>query len=192
MFLALVDVLLCWAQCSARSWGEKSHPGLSKLLVLSFPLQRVPGGTKAAVLEAPPWRFLAAAQVTGLDTWHPGPHLPRHQPLLSPCRCCRTPRSAATRPPTFPRSASSSAMCHARCCSSSRPTTCCVASRPPWAPAPAPAPSSTCRVAVSERWPRECGLQPPFPPSALACPRTPAHLHVLPPVPRALPQCPNL
>lgn len=186
-----IDVLWYWIQCLARSWGKMSHHGLSKLLVLSFPLGRVSSGTKAAVLEAPSWSFLAGPQVMGLDTRHPGLHFP-HQPLLSPYCCFRTPRSATTQPPTSPRSVSSSTVCHARCCSSSRPMTYCEASRPPWAPVPVPAPSSTCHVAVSERWPRECGLRPLLPSSSLAYPRSPAHLHFLLEAPRALPQCLNL
>ena len=141
---------------------------MSSLLVLSFPLRRVSSCTKAAVPEAPSLSTLAAPQV--LDTSHPAPHFP-HQLLLSPCGCFRTQRSATMRPTTSPRSASSSTTCHARCCSSSRPTTCCVASRPPWAPVPAPAPSSTCHVAASERWPRECGLQFLFPPQLFGLPQ---------------------
>lgn len=140
--------------------------------------------------EAPSWSVLAAPQVTGLDTCHPELHVP-HQLFLSPCGCFRTQRSATMRPTTSPRSASSSTTCRARCCSSSRPTTCCAALRPPWAPVPAPAPSSTCHVAASERWPRECGLRRLCPSSSLACPRSPAPLHFLPLVPRARPLCPN-
>lgn len=69
-----IDVLRYWVQCLARSWGKMSHHGLSKLLVLSFPLRRVSSGTKAAVLEAPSWSLLAGPQVMGLDTCHPGLH----------------------------------------------------------------------------------------------------------------------
>lgn len=55
---------------------------------------------------------------------------------------------------------------------------------------PAPAPSSTCRVAASERWPSEYGLPPFLPFTSLAGGRGPARLLRLPLVPRALPDVP--
>lgn len=163
----------------------------AELLVLRSPVGRVPSGAKAAVLAAPSCSFLAAPQATGcLDTHYPRPLL--IQPRLSPSCCSRTPRSATMQPPTCPRLASSSAMCHARCFSSSRPTTSYAASRLPWARAPAPAPSSTCRGAASEHWPRECGLLPLVLSAPLACPLGTTHLHFLPPVPRAMLEFPNV
>lgn len=161
--------------------------------MLSCPLARAPSGAEAALLKLPPGASLHPLRAQA--AWTPatlGLTCHTHHPFLSPCCCFRTQRSATMRPTTCPRSASSSVTCHARCCSSSRPTTCCAALRPLWAPVPAPAPSSTCHVAASERWPRECGLQ------LLLSFWLPglsqrSHLPPLPPaVPRALPELPNL
>ena len=153
--------LQCGVRCWAGSWGR--GPDQVRLattpLGLSFSPGKVPsaaGGccARPSLPDPPhsPFRSLAARMPAAA----PGP--PPHSGCLF---LFRTQRSATTRPTTSPRSASSSTVCHARCCSSSRPTTCCGASRLPWAPAPAPALSSTCRDAASKHWPRECGLRPP-------------------------------
>lgn len=187
-------LLLYRVRCLARSWVRcpiQVCPD-TKPLGLGFPLGRIPSAAEAAVLDAPSRSFLAAPQVTGCpDSPPPGAPLPMPAVCLSSCLCFRTQRSATMRPTTSPRSATFSTSCRVRCCSSSRPTTCCGASRPPWAPAPAPPPSSTCHVAASRRWPRECGLRPLLPSSSPPAPGvcTPP---VFPPVPRAVPELPSL